>query len=624
MGDSILAQSSAYADGPPAKRRRRDSTVQDEELDECLQASYLPLDIAQKEIRVLELQLAKALEDDPECVLRTVPLSEARFAAISYLWGDPSSTKPILVNGRPSSVGENAHTVLRYVRDLKTVHHIWIDALCINQKNDSERNQQVALMGEIYTRAEPVLLWTGEDTNDTKTFRRVLRHLKKIRDSSTSRLDFNSPRQWYSLASVLNNTFWRRIWIQQEVIMSSARGQAFLLFGHRCMKYNDFMKGTRALADAAMFLLLDQEDAAALQFLKAYKGLHRQFMMKEDYENARLDPADALDLNSTMEASKPKDRVYGLLGLVPALKLRPDYSSKTSLEEVYQETTAQIFRLTGSLNALVRSSHTDAGSGSLASWSFDWRSTSGTSSILIDDFQCQLYNACAGSVLTALRFDARLIVRSLQLFRIDSMYTFDHGTNGVNFFMRLPGACRWASERMSVQGGRCSKSFEEQFKRTLLMDRFLSSYKKQMRLGSTKRLEALQVSPPVTYFSQFVDQIQEDRISPTDEEMGLMQRFVQHFCPDLHGVSIAVGPGGHLCLLSTGATAADFVHIVAGCNVPLVLRQVGTDSSPKFRLIGPAYVHGVMDGEAVVDSSKRVSTGDPDAYDTAFEDTILV
>jgi hypothetical protein len=39
----------------------------------------------------------------------------------------------------------------------------WIDALCINQENTKEKSNQVALMQDIYQRAERVLTWIGGD-----------------------------------------------------------------------------------------------------------------------------------------------------------------------------------------------------------------------------------------------------------------------------------------------------------------------------------------------------------------------------------------------------------------------------------------------------------------------------
>ena len=35
---------------------------------------------------------------------------------------------------------------------------LWVDAMCIDQANVAERNMQVALMGQIYAKADAVLM----------------------------------------------------------------------------------------------------------------------------------------------------------------------------------------------------------------------------------------------------------------------------------------------------------------------------------------------------------------------------------------------------------------------------------------------------------------------------------
>jgi len=39
--------------------------------------------------------------------------------------------------------------------------HFCIDAICINQGNVAERNQQVKLMKSVYSRAKQVQVWIG-------------------------------------------------------------------------------------------------------------------------------------------------------------------------------------------------------------------------------------------------------------------------------------------------------------------------------------------------------------------------------------------------------------------------------------------------------------------------------
>jgi hypothetical protein len=49
----------------------------------------------------------------------------------------------------------------------------WIDAICIDQQNPDEKAIQVTLMSEIFSNAEAVVVWLGQDTTDLDNFKRM-------------------------------------------------------------------------------------------------------------------------------------------------------------------------------------------------------------------------------------------------------------------------------------------------------------------------------------------------------------------------------------------------------------------------------------------------------------------
>jgi hypothetical protein len=87
----------------------------------------------------IRLLLIHPRHPDPvECSLFQTRLSDKlRYEAISYYWGskDPSAT--IKVNGKSVKVTENAREVLKKVRSFLEPRLVWIDSVCINQKNNS-------------------------------------------------------------------------------------------------------------------------------------------------------------------------------------------------------------------------------------------------------------------------------------------------------------------------------------------------------------------------------------------------------------------------------------------------------------------------------------------------------
>ena len=43
----------------------------------------------------------------------------------------------------------------------------WTDGICINQANEKEKEDQIALMAEIYAKASRVVVWLGEAKDDS-------------------------------------------------------------------------------------------------------------------------------------------------------------------------------------------------------------------------------------------------------------------------------------------------------------------------------------------------------------------------------------------------------------------------------------------------------------------------
>ncbi|KAF2451893.1 hypothetical protein P171DRAFT_347652 [Karstenula rhodostoma CBS 690.94] len=110
-------------------------------------------------------------ESDPDslvsCRFHTIALDDAPvFSALSFTWGDTRDEKEILLDGRSFTVRRNHWNFLRQARKRLTRPPtlLWIDAICINQAEVGERNHQVGLMGEIYSRAAKVLVWLASGT----------------------------------------------------------------------------------------------------------------------------------------------------------------------------------------------------------------------------------------------------------------------------------------------------------------------------------------------------------------------------------------------------------------------------------------------------------------------------
>lgn len=88
-----------------------------------------------------------------------------RYTTLSYVWGDPSYGDVISVNGNPFWVTSNLHSALQRIRAIGHKYFLlWVDAICIDQNNPSERKAQVQIMCRIYRQANSMIADTGEES----------------------------------------------------------------------------------------------------------------------------------------------------------------------------------------------------------------------------------------------------------------------------------------------------------------------------------------------------------------------------------------------------------------------------------------------------------------------------
>jgi len=142
--------------------------------------------------RILRLQAGKDMEI-VECEMETVDLDDPDFEyeALSYHWGAEKPLTPINCNGRRLDVTQNLKMALNNLRPSQGSRTLWVDAICINQKDKQECARQVLLMREIYGRAAQVVVWVGETSVDARASFAVLRHLADlVEDAEGKALDY--------------------------------------------------------------------------------------------------------------------------------------------------------------------------------------------------------------------------------------------------------------------------------------------------------------------------------------------------------------------------------------------------------------------------------------------------
>jgi hypothetical protein len=182
--------------------------------------TYAPIDTLSKDIRLLRLS-DRSTPGPPSCeIFHTSLKDDIKYEALSYSWGDPKLKDYISLNGNVASVTVNLTRALEDIRLDHGTRVLWVDALCINQEDTTERNHQVKQMGAIYQKAERVVVWLGrpkrlKGANPAS----VLDSLEKSFDPGLEYSAFKPDvkAKWLELTALCELPYWHRQWIVQEI-----------------------------------------------------------------------------------------------------------------------------------------------------------------------------------------------------------------------------------------------------------------------------------------------------------------------------------------------------------------------------------------------------------------------
>jgi hypothetical protein len=222
-------------------------------------ADYPPLESTTDRFRLLQIQPGSGSQRI-ECKLESSQfVDNPAYSALSYAWGDPKRTKSIIVNGAKMQIADNLWHALYSIRHPKEPRTLWADAICIDQSSTEEKNQQVPLMSFIYSRAKEVLVWLGQH--------KPPRWVEQSESSdwtgnwAVERANEYWPAARYWLYRLIQEEYWKRAWIVQEIEMAS---RIRVHFGRQSITWPEFIKLARLydskVSDNAVESILKLED----------------------------------------------------------------------------------------------------------------------------------------------------------------------------------------------------------------------------------------------------------------------------------------------------------------------------------------------------------------------------
>lgn len=183
------------------------------------QYRYSPLSQGANNIRLLRL-MPPAIESiertELHCELFEYSLRDTHrrthlYEALSYTWGGGEKPYSITVEGQELDVTTNLHLALLRLRDCSLERVIWVDAICINQKDPKEQGQQVQLMAMIYSKANRVLVWLGETADDIEG---ALEDIQRAAHGQSAERSVDK-RSEKAITNLLQRQWFQRIWVRK-------------------------------------------------------------------------------------------------------------------------------------------------------------------------------------------------------------------------------------------------------------------------------------------------------------------------------------------------------------------------------------------------------------------------
>ena len=273
------------------------------------------------------------------------------YDALSYCWGASEGVKTICLNGVPVRISINLEAALRCLRHSNETRLLWVDALCINQNDITEKSHQVEKMLDIYGAANGVFAWLGPETEATAAGMTILNDMvsgKRYVEGEPSWTSLPPDLVRPGLDDILRRAYFTRLWVVQETAI--AREVMLVCGAHTVSWVNKvdvvwpIMRRLKAALIAPQWRATGVENVRLdlivdLLQMQLDTGPESSLWRKTRPAPDLLDVAyEARHKNS----SDPRDRFYALLRLANRNgdeSIKPDYSAP--VQHVYNQIAEQ-------------------------------------------------------------------------------------------------------------------------------------------------------------------------------------------------------------------------------------------------------------------------------------------
>ncbi|KAF8854517.1 HET-domain-containing protein [Acephala macrosclerotiorum] len=578
-------------------------------------ALYRPLDSHGKEIRLVTLQQGRS-SDAIHCNLSIVSLKEVpSYQALSYAWGDPTSTVQIYLDGRPHQATTNLESALRHLRLATASRVLWIDALCINQGDTLERNSQVMHMNGVYQKASEVVVWLGEEAENSNLVFDAFEILPKIESihwdpvaNPTFEKVLCDPKFALALGRIAQRSWWHRVWTVQESILGqkvefvcgTRQISADTLFAVRRSYSKHTMSCCYDLVERFNHIRMIQDPMSMLEMLDIARSYQTTF---------KID--DLLAYYRSRRCTDPRDKIYGLLGIIQSEEVNlivPDYSSPVPI--VYEQVALKLIEHSRSLNifsqicsrSMKTNGVTNAG---LPSWVPNWTSEgSHIQFVALADRLRNIghYSASAGtSAHVKLVAQGKIVLRGTLIGSCGLLSEPNDSENEYNYDLFKGWRDLVANKLGLLYANNISTTYDDVYWQTLcasIISRTSDSGSFQDVRISNDSLQRFRYDDWwISYRNGHKDLNSKHQITSEVKKVREILEFLGLVARSTKMRRLFISKeDGLLGLAPMDAEVGDRIALLEGGSVPYILRpKVGRGN--EWELIGDAYVHGIMDGE---------------------------
>ncbi|KAI0134229.1 heterokaryon incompatibility protein-domain-containing protein [Xylariales sp. AK1849] len=522
-----------------------------------------------------------------------------------------------------------------------------------------ERSREIKKMGEIFQKAKRVVIWLGPGDAYTPTVFRYLKSLGRlvqvqdigsavetvltplvegIHDVMEDTGRGGSTKNRESYRRLLDNAWFVRVWTVQECAVAQ---ECLVMCGRSTIDWTVFKESSTAssaslINHSVYYSILSRYSLSSILKDNEATMVANAAPLALDFQSmdpkSRSNELQLLGMIGNLQATIAQDRIYSLYSVLYAVGIvmpSPDYNK--SVSEVFQEATLAYIQHRQKL-AILTITHPPGETSGFPSWVPDWLTPAQAASVTADEtgvYHCnkgarRTYWATQRSrpMLTDIGTPGRLALKGKLLGKIRQRISCSligservHEEDGHRQFTKTCMEwCRMISamkdypftgeDSVHAACGAILSHDSPYFKLRVDVDEyFLLWYELMMYDGQQRQIHGENVS-------DLADVTDSDMTTqePVDVVLKIIHRaltadkysfakkvrYVNRYIQTKANYALFLLDAGYLGAAFHTCQEGDELALLAGLDSPVLLRR---QSGNQFRVVVPAYCHGVMDGE---------------------------